>query len=125
MQSLTLVAQWILRLTGLFQLVTGFAFWLGYWHNLTSDHMVSGVILTVMLWLLALLGGFSDVSKTLVAVALLWGVLLVMLGFSQMSLMVGDAHWVIQVLHLLVGLGGMGLGEAIARRIRRPAAAPA
>lgn len=126
MQSTALVAQWVLRLTGLFQLVTGFAFWLGYWQpHLTSWHMLSGVVLTLMLWLLSLLGGFSDVNKTLVAVGLLWGVLLVLLGFSQTSLMVGSAHWVIRVVHLVVGLGGMGLGEALARRVRRPAATPA
>lgn len=125
MQPLTLGALWVLRITGIFQIVTGLAFWLGYWQGQIGHHMMTGVLLTVMIWLLALLGGFSDVNKTLVAVAFLWGVLLMLLGFSQMSLMIGSAHWVIRVVHLLVGLGGMGLGEALARRIRRPATTPA
>ncbi len=42
----------------------------------------------------------------------------VALGMTQDRLLVGDAHWVIQVLHLLVGLGGMGLAGALAARIR-------
>jgi hypothetical protein len=37
--------------------------------------------------------------------------------------MPGSAHWVIRLLHLLVGLAAMGLGERLGERIRaeRPA----
>jgi hypothetical protein len=37
---------------------------------------------------------------------------------TQRGLMVGSAHWVIQVLHLLVGLIAMGIGDNLARRIK-------
>jgi hypothetical protein len=37
--------------------------------------------------------------------------------------MVGSAHWVIQVLHLLVGLIAMGIGDNLARRIKGTTAA--
>jgi cytochrome b subunit of formate dehydrogenase len=120
MKSLARIAVWVLRLSGLFQLVTGFTIWIAALDSWAPLHETSGVLLTLMLWLLGLLGGFADVNRTLVAVGLLWGVLVMLLGFSQTNLLPGDAHWAIQVLHLLVGLGAMGLGEALARRIVRP-----
>jgi hypothetical protein len=118
MRRVALVADWVLRLAALFQLVTGFAFWAGGLEHWTSFHEQTGVLLTLMLWLLALLGGFTDVSRTLVGVSLLWGVLVMLLGFSQTNLMPDSGHWVIRVLHLLVGLGAIGLGEALAKRIK-------
>ena len=38
---------------------------------------------------------------------------------SQTRLLPGDAHWVIQVLHLLIGIGAMGLGQGLATRIKQ------
>jgi hypothetical protein len=34
-------------------------------------------------------------------------------------LLTGDFHWIIQVLHLLVGLGAIGQAEGLAARIKR------
>jgi hypothetical protein len=41
------------------------------------------------------------------------------LGVTQSGLLPGDYHWVIQALHLAVGLGAIGLAEELARRIKR------
>ena len=41
------------------------------------------------------------------------------LGLTQSQLLPGDAHWVVQVLHLLVGLVAMGLAQDLAARTRR------
>ena len=38
---------------------------------------------------------------------------------TQTQLLPGSWHWVIQVLHLLLGLGAMGQGEGLAARIKR------
>ncbi len=40
------------------------------------------------------------------------------LGLTQNQLLPGSWHWVIQLVHLLVGLGAMGQGEGLARRIK-------
>lgn len=42
-----------------------------------------------------------------------------MLGMSQTRLLPGDAHWVIRVLHLLVGIVAMSLGQGLASRIKQ------
>jgi hypothetical protein len=51
-------------------------------------------------------------------VAIVWGLVVPILGLNQDRLLVGSAHWVIEVLHLLVGLGAVGLAERLARAIK-------
>jgi hypothetical protein len=41
-----------------------------------------------------------------------------MLGLTQTQLLPGSAHWLIQVLHLLVGLGAISLAETLGRQIQ-------
>jgi hypothetical protein len=60
-----------------------------------------------------------------VAFASLWGLLVVVLGLTQGRLLTGDVHWVIQVLHLLVGLGAIGQAEGLGRRARQAPVAAA
>ncbi len=119
MQRLTRIARWIVRLGGLFQLVTGILFWLGSLQSWQPHHMEVGVLFTLALWLLALLGGFSDLQARLVGVGMVWGLVVMVLGFSQTMLLEGSLHWVIRLLHLLVGVVAMGLGEALAAGILR------
>jgi hypothetical protein len=85
-------------------------------------HILGGLILVLSLWTLAFAGARSGVEPGLVAVASLWGLLVVILGLTQSQILTGGAHWLIQVLHLLVGVAAIGQGEAIGARIRRSAA---
>jgi hypothetical protein len=41
------------------------------------------------------------------------------IGMVQASLMVGEFHWVIQVVHLLLGLLTIGMGHMGAARYRK------
>jgi hypothetical protein len=47
------------------------------------------------------------------------GLVVLVLGMTQTSLLPGSSHWVIQVLHLLIGMAAVGSGEAIGGRLRR------
>jgi hypothetical protein len=38
---------------------------------------------------------------------------------TQAGLLPGSSHWVIQVVHLLIGMAAVGSGEAIGGRLRR------
>jgi hypothetical protein len=58
------------------------------------------------------------VSVGLVVVALVWGLIVPMLGLTQTQILPGSAHWLIQVLHLLVGLGAISLAETLGRQIQ-------
>jgi hypothetical protein len=113
------IAQMLVRLTGLIQIVLGVLFWTGNALTLIPIHMLVGSVLVLLLWSLAGMAFWAGVSRGLVALAIVWGVVVVVLGMTQTDLLPGAAHWVIQVLHLLVGLGAIGQAEGLAARIKQ------
>ncbi len=118
MKTATAIFQWLVRLTGLIQLVLGVFIWTGNADALIPIHISSGVVLVLSLLTLAVLAAFARVNPAFVALAIVWGLITVLLGLTQERLLPGPAHWVIQVVHLLVGLGAIGQAENLARRIK-------
>jgi len=43
----------------------------------------------------------------------------VILGLTQTEILPGNLHWLIEVLHLVLGLGAIGLGERLSAGIKR------
>jgi hypothetical protein len=119
MQTATTVAQMLVRFCGVILIILGVLFWTGHALNLVSLHMLLGLILVLSLWTLSLIGGRAGIGAGLVTFGIVWGVIVLVLGMTQMQLMVGPAHWVIRVLHLLVGLAALRLGEVLAERIKQ------
>ncbi|HEU0166576.1 MAG TPA: hypothetical protein VFS62_02285 [Chloroflexota bacterium] len=124
MKTTATVAQWIVRVAGILLVILGAAFWVGRGLRFVSLHMLLGIILVLALWVVAGTG-FAAGSAALGAVGIVWGLVVVALGLVQTSLLPGSAHWVIQVIHLLVGLGAIALGERITAAVRSSRAAPA
>jgi hypothetical protein len=50
--------------------------------------------------------------------AVVWGVAVIVVGLTQRELLPGSAHVVIEVLHLLLGLGAVGLADTLATRAK-------
>ncbi len=119
MKTATTVFQMLVRLLGLILIVLGTLFWTGRALALVPVHMTIGLVLVLSLWGLASLAARAGVDPGLVGLAILWGFLLPALGMTQTRLLSGGAHWLIQVLHLLVGLIAIGLAESLATRIKR------
>lgn len=117
MNATATAARLLIRVTGAIVLILGIVMWTGHAHALVSVHMLLGVILVFALWVLAGLGAAAGVRRGTTLLSLVWGIVVITLGMLQTRLLPGRAHWVIQVLHLLVGLGAMGLGEALAARV--------
>src|SRR5262245_7436432 len=115
----TTVAQTVVRVTGPVQIVTGLLFWTGNALALLPLHLPSGAVLVLALWALAVLAARAGAGAGRAALGGLWGALVVGLGLTQSRLLAGEAHWVVQVLHLPVGLGAMGLVQNLATRTRR------
>jgi len=113
------IANTLTRLTGVIQIVLGILFWTGNALGLIPIHILSGTVLVLSLWTLAILAARAGVQPGLVALALIWGLITVALGLTQDRIMVNSAHWIIQVVHLLVGIGAVGQAEALAARIKR------
>lgn len=120
MMTATTIVQMLVRLTGLINIVLGVLFWTHHALTLIPVHMQVGYVFVLSLWTLAVLAARAGVNPALVGLAIAWGFLVPVLGLTQDRLLVGNAHWVIQVLHLLVGLGAMGQGEGLVARIRQP-----
>jgi hypothetical protein len=118
MKTATTVFQWLVRLTGLIQIVLGVFIWTGNADALIPVHIVSGSVLVLALLGLAVLAARAGVPPGFVALASVWAVIVLILGLTQERLLPGSAHWVIQVLHLLLGLGAIGQAENLARRIK-------
>lgn len=114
----TTVASWVVRILGVFQIVVGVLFWTGNALTLTSLHITSGVVLVVALWVLAGIALAAGVAPGLPIVVFLWGLLVIAFGLTQTRLLAGDLHWIIRVLHLLIGLSAIGQAEGLAQRIR-------
>lgn len=113
------VAQMIARVAGVVLIVLGALFWTGNALNLVEVHMAVGFVLVLMLWLLAFLAARAGASPALVALAVAWGVLTPVLGITQTQLLPGSSHWVIQVLHLVVGLVALALVDRLAATAKR------
>jgi hypothetical protein len=118
MKTAITVAHMLVRLTGLIQIVLGVLFWTGNAITLIPVHMLSGFVLVLSAWTLAVLAARAGVSRGFVVLVIVWGVIVLVLGLTQTQLLPGDFHWVIQVLHLLVGLGAIGQAEGLAARIK-------
>jgi hypothetical protein len=114
-----LIARIALRVTGVILIVMGVLFWTGHALPLMPAHMVIGLLFVVSLWAVAAIGARQRVGFALVSRVAIWGALIVWFGMMQTQLLVGPSHWLIRVLHLVVGLIGLGLAETIVARVRR------
>ncbi|MGH8318173.1 MAG: hypothetical protein ACREUL_09380 [Steroidobacteraceae bacterium] len=126
MKYIILIARSLVSLFGIALVVLGILFWTGHALSLLSLHMLLGGLFVICLWVLAVLGFAVRGARVLALVVLVWSFIVPALGVTQLRLLPGADHWVVQAVHLLVGLIAIGLGHALARRLgRRPAEAAA
>ena len=108
----------LVGITGLFQIVLGLFFWTGVAQALIPLHMVVGIVFVLSLWTIAGLAIKARAPMGPVVLAFAWGAVVIAFGVTQAQLLPGPNHWIIRVLHLLVGLGAMAQAGGLARRIR-------
>lgn len=119
MKTATTIIRWFVRIIVPILIVLGVLFWTDHAQGLIPVHILIGILLVLSLWTLAFLAVRAGVSPGLAVLAVAWGILLAILGLTQARLLVGNAHWLIQILHLLVGLAGLALAERLAGLILR------
>jgi hypothetical protein len=108
----------LVRATGLLQLALGLAFWTGNLLVAVPFHIFNGILFVLLLEATALLAAMSGASRRLVAGAIAWGVVVILLGLTQTSILPGDLHWIVRLVHLAAGLVALGLAERLAMRAR-------
>jgi uncharacterized membrane protein YagU involved in acid resistance len=117
--SPVMVTRIVARAIAVVQVALGIVVWTGHGDSLLPLHIAVGLLLVIDLWAAVALGLRSGAPIGLAVLALVWSVGMPVLGLVQTSLLPGDAHLAIQVLHLVVGLAAVGLVEALARGERR------
>ncbi|MGH9431549.1 MAG: hypothetical protein ACRD3T_08390 [Terriglobia bacterium] len=124
MKTAATAFQMLIRLLGLILIILGILFWTGHDLTLIALHIIIGLVFVLLLWIQALLAARFKVSMGLVGVEILWGIVVLVLGMTQARLLAGSMHWVIQLLHLLVGIGAIGFAESVGGRIKHVAVRP-
>ena len=116
--ALTRATQMVLRIAGVLALLLGIAFWTGQFLAATPLHMLLGVLVVLSLWLLAALAWNRAHAGGPAILGLVLGFLVLWVGYSQASLLTGPNHWLIQLVHVVLGLAAIGLGEMLGSLIR-------
>jgi hypothetical protein len=109
----------IVRVGVLIELALGILFWTGNADSLQIVHIVIGILVVLSLWTLGIAQGLQGGSFGLALATFVVGFLLVLVGLFQKQWLVDSNHWIIQVIHLLLGLSAIGLAEMISGRYRR------
>ncbi len=113
-------------LRGIFviNLILGIVFWTGNDSGgLKLVHMILGIVFVLALWYITTVAAMRGGSIGLQVGAFIVGLLLAIVGLFQERMIPGGAHWIIQVIHLLLALVGIGLGEMAGARLRRTSVA--
>ena len=118
MRSTITAIQMAARVLGAIQVILGVLFWTGNALGLVGLHILNGIVIVLLLWVMAGLAARAGVERRLVAVAAVWGLVVPVLGFAQQDLLPGSAHVAIEVLHLLVGLVALDLANTLATKAR-------
>ena len=114
------IASVVLSFAGLLALILGLLIWTGSALNLIQMHMLLGLLAVGALWFIGIGQAFSKGGSWLLATcALVVGATMIIIGLNQSALMLGASHWVIQVVHLVLGLLVIGLGHMSAARYRK------
>ena len=122
--KLTKVLLTLLRIAGMVQVILGIGFWTGHWYGAVPVHMTNGVLYVCLLWALAVVALVQRRAVGLALFAIVWGVAIAMLGFTQTGILAGSEwHWVVRVVHLVVGIAAMPIGERLTAGRRAPVAA--
>jgi hypothetical protein len=117
------IASIVLSFAGLLALILGILIWTGTALNLIQMHMLLGLLAVGALWVIGIGQAFSTGGSWIIAAcALVVGGVLVFIGLTQVSLMIGAFHWVIQLLHLALGLLVIGIGHIGAAHYRKSTA---
>ncbi|MGH7921104.1 MAG: hypothetical protein ACREQM_14355 [Candidatus Dormibacteraceae bacterium] len=119
MRAAAFAFQGLVRIAVPAELVLGLIFWSGNLGFLVPLHEGLGLLLVLALWGLAVTAAIARITPAVVVLALTYGLAVPILGELQASLLPGSGHWIVETVHLLLGLGLLALAEWLGFLIRR------
>jgi uncharacterized membrane protein HdeD (DUF308 family) len=111
--------QWVVRIAGLVAILLGMSFWAGPGIAPVSVHMTVGGLVALALAILAVTALINRVRLPVAVVALLWAFATVAVGTVQDWWIGAGSHVLIEVIHLVLGVGAIGLAEMLAAALNR------
>jgi hypothetical protein len=110
-----------LRLDFLVVLALGAMLWTGYAGPLVLVHMILGALLVLQAWMIAAIAARAHAAPGRVLLVAVWGLIVLAVGGMQTQWLPGSLHWIIRVIHLLLGLSLVAQVEILAMKTRRAA----
>ena len=118
MPRLAAIALWTIRVTGPLLVTLGILFWTGRALTLLPLHMAIGLLFTLALLLLGAVAARAGVRRAQVALTIALALIIPIVGVTQTRLLPGSWHWLVKILHLLIGIVGMVAATRVGRAIR-------
>ncbi len=92
---------------------------LGLMAKSLNFHMTLGWFVALSLVIFAVFAFKAGVRIPLAVIAVLWAAAVVYVGINQSQWVLDNNHWTIQGVHVLLGVGAIGIAEALAGAISR------
>jgi len=109
----------VVGIAGLVALVLGGLLWGGYAYAWLELHMLAGALVVLALWAAAGLAASAGARMAPVVTAVVLGLVVLVIGVYQTRLLVGEFHWLVQLIHLLLGVWAIGHTQVLIKRIGR------
>jgi hypothetical protein len=106
----------LIRLCVGIQLVMGIALWTGRGYQWVGIHRGIGLLLVFLLIVEIVIAAMRRVSAPVLALAVAWVLLLPALGMTQQRILPGDTHWIVRIIHLVVGVASAPIAAILVMR---------
>lgn len=105
----------MMRVVLILQLVVGVALWMGKLGAFIDIHRGFGMLYVFALWFIAVLAIARKHKSANAGFAIMWGLLIIVLGFAQHTIMPGDNHWIVRTIHLVIGIVAIPMAEDLVK----------
>ncbi len=115
------ISSMVVRVAALGVIILGFTLWSGKADGLQGLHMFFGIVVVLGLWGFGIAQATQGGSPVMAVIAVALGAFAWWFGANQKTFDTGSGHWLIQVIHFLIGLAAIGLVEVNGARLARAA----
>ncbi|HET8847074.1 MAG TPA: hypothetical protein VFN35_36770 [Ktedonobacteraceae bacterium] len=125
MSTTVRIFQGITGLAGLAALILGLLRWI-FQLDIITIHMICGLTVALGLLSLSILMLFGQKTRLWGIIGIVYALFVPFFGLNQFTILIGNLHWLVQLAHLLVGIGALALVDRIARQylmLKKPAEA--
>ncbi len=109
------ILQIIVGLAGLCALALGLVIWIAN-VDLTDVHMLFGLLVILGLLVMSIITLTTRKLRIWGAIGIVYAIIVLIFGVSHVNMLIGNLHWLIQTLHLLVGTGAIVLTGILGAR---------